>query len=198
MLHTIEKIEAYHLLPYNRLLTHGDNRRAVEGETISVAGSIELGKWGLHGSRRIVDALKNAPRSSVILCKVEIWGDVKEGGDALCGRYRKVLWMRDVCEELNEFYRWCIKRALIIEKEYYSGKPYSSSIEYSNNNIKCSDSIIQAVVRIIRDMNGIISSDDFYAENYYTENEKQEDKILNIINEHECKRKRMFIEDHFT
>jgi hypothetical protein len=79
------------------------------GEVLSVEGRIACcpspadGEAGLHGSRRIIDALSHAPGSTI--CKVEIWGDVVEEGDKLAGRHRRIVQMIDGEGLLREFAR---------------------------------------------------------------------------------------------
>jgi hypothetical protein len=86
------------------------------GQTLIVGGRIACcpstadGEAGLHGSRRIIDALSHAAGSTI--CKVEIWGDVVEESDKLAGRRRRIVQMIDGEELLREFAR---RQALSVE-----------------------------------------------------------------------------------
>ncbi len=107
---TMERIKAWHFLPMDGKTQHR-NRRLVEiGKTYSCRGNIELCVNGMHGSRRILDALQYA--SGSIVCEVDIWGDVKEQEDKLAGRHRKVLRMADISDVLHRFACQCATDAL--------------------------------------------------------------------------------------
>lgn len=77
-------------------LSHGDDRPIVVGETLSVDGEIRVCANGLHGASDIVEAFFCAcmvvnTREIKYVSWVEIWGDLIDSGDKVCGRYRKVL-----------------------------------------------------------------------------------------------------------
>ena len=86
-------------------LPHGDGRAVTEGCTLTVEGPPVLCQHGLHGSRRVYDALKYA--SGSVLWRVEIGGDVVEGNDKLCGTERKHIKRLDVTGVLGAFARRC-------------------------------------------------------------------------------------------
>ena len=88
-----KRIKAWHFLPEDGKLPHGDGRKVEVGKTYSVEGDITICKNGLHGSRRLIDALQYS--GQFLLEKVEIWGDVVEQGDKLVGRNRKCLALID-------------------------------------------------------------------------------------------------------
>ena len=94
-------MEAWHFTNKNMTLGYDDGRKIVEGETLSCEGNIVLCRNGMHGSKRIIDAVHYAP--GPILTRVEITGDVVEGNDKLAGRHRKVLWSLDATEILHRF-----------------------------------------------------------------------------------------------
>lgn len=88
-------------------LRHGDKRKIVTGETLSVPDGteIKLCLSGMHASASVTDALRHAP--GPILCRVEVWGDVQIESGKFCGRHRRVLWMIDATETLRAFARRC-------------------------------------------------------------------------------------------
>ena len=96
-----EKILAWHFLPDDGRLANRNRRKVEVGKTYSVRGPIEICSNGMHGARRIIDALHYAPGAMVE--RVEIWGDVVEQSDKLCGRYRTCLALTDATTLLHEF-----------------------------------------------------------------------------------------------
>jgi hypothetical protein len=66
----------------------------------------------MHGSVCLIDALHYA--NGPIVCRVEIEGDIIEGGDKLCGRRRTVLWWLDATRILHEFACQCADDALAL------------------------------------------------------------------------------------
>ena len=105
-------MKAWHFLSNDRRLGYGDGREVKIGETLSCTGKPESCVNGMHGSKRIIDALQYAP--GTICCRVEITGDVIIGNDKIVGRHRKVLWMVDVEETLHEFACRCAEGVLHI------------------------------------------------------------------------------------
>ena len=87
-----QSILAWHFLPAD-----GKTRYSQETVTVGCAleakGKLVLCENGLHASRTVLDALGYAP--GLIVCRVEISGDVVEGEDKLCGRHRLCLAMGD-------------------------------------------------------------------------------------------------------
>ena len=109
-----ERIQVWHFIRADRLT--GVGRLHVEvGQTLTVEGPLKLCEHGLHGSRKALDALYYAP--GPVACKDEIWGDIIEDNDKLCGRYRKCLAMIDATTVLHEFACLCAERALTRERE---------------------------------------------------------------------------------
>jgi len=96
---------AWHFLPRNRRLAYGDGRLVKEGQTLRVKGEPILCKYGMHGSRRLIDALWNAP--GLVIERVEIGANepykIVEGQDKLVGNWRKTLWWIDATMVLHEF-----------------------------------------------------------------------------------------------
>jgi len=92
---------AWHFLSEDKRLGYGDGRLVEVGATLECKGDPVLCDNGMHGSVRLIDALRYA--SGPIVGRVEIEGDVIEGDDKLCGRRRTVLWMLDATRLLHEF-----------------------------------------------------------------------------------------------
>ena len=92
---------AWHFLSGDKRLGYGDGRLVEVGATLECEGDPELCSNGMHGSARLIDALRYA--RGPIVCRVEIDGDVIEVEDKLCGRRRTVLWMLDATQILHEF-----------------------------------------------------------------------------------------------
>ena len=95
------RVRAWHFLRDDGRLGYDDGRKAVVGETLSCDGKPDLCEHGMHGSARLIDALRYAP--GPVLCRVEISGHVIEDDEKLVGRHRKCLWLRNVERELHLF-----------------------------------------------------------------------------------------------
>ncbi len=108
-------MKAWHFVANNRKLGYGDNRLVETGRTYKVKGEISLCRNGMHGSKRIIDALKYAPGS--IVCRVDITGEIVKGNDKIVGRSRKVLWMMNIENILHEFACRCAEDALALIKK---------------------------------------------------------------------------------
>ncbi len=61
---------------------------------------LDMCHWGLHASRRVVDALQYAPGWT--LCRVECRGEIQEDRDKLVCSVREILWWVDFKEVLLE------------------------------------------------------------------------------------------------
>jgi hypothetical protein len=109
-----ERIQVWHFIRADHTTSEGLLKVEV-GQTLTVEGPLELCKHGLHGSRKALDALRYAP--GPVACKDEIWGDIIEDNDKLCGRYRKCLAMIDATYILHEFACLCAERALTRRRE---------------------------------------------------------------------------------
>ena len=101
----MKPIKCWHFLQNNKRLQWGTKEVVKVGKTYTCKGNIVMCENGLHGSRKILDALSYAPGS--ICCRVEIWGEAIEGNDKLVGRNRKVLSIIDATEILRKFARMC-------------------------------------------------------------------------------------------
>jgi len=103
---------AWHFLAEDKRLGYGDGRLVEAGQTLECEGKPVLCDNGMHGSVRLIDALRYA--NGPIVCRVEIEGDVIEGKNKLCGRRRTVLWMLDATDILHEFACQCAEDALAL------------------------------------------------------------------------------------
>lgn len=74
-------------------------------------GPLEICRSGLHGSQRVLDALRYAP--GPIVRRVELIGKVIKETDKVCATERRELWRLDATEVLREFARWCAIGAVI-------------------------------------------------------------------------------------
>lgn len=81
-----------------------------DGEVLRHEGDVRMCRSGLHASRRIIDALKYAPGSTI--CRVEMRGVVDEDDDKLVARERVILWRVDGDAVLREFARTCALEVL--------------------------------------------------------------------------------------
>ena len=71
------------------------------GETYHVEPPIEICSNGLHGSRKVLDALGYSAGPVLTLC--EVWGEFNEQSDKIVAEYRRPLWGNDISHELNEW-----------------------------------------------------------------------------------------------
>ncbi len=110
----MKRVKAWHFLPDSGCLANSDGCKVQVGETYTVEGEIKLCSKGLHGSKRLIDALKYAHGN--MLEKVEIWGDLQMDGDKLVGQNRKCLALIDVTKTLHEAACYFAERALKIAK----------------------------------------------------------------------------------
>lgn len=95
-----EKILAWHFIRDDGRTAHGDI--LVEaGQTYSTDSKTILCEQGFHASERLLDALGYAP--GAMLCRVELWGDLKRGRDKIVAQNRHVQWMLDITRLLHEF-----------------------------------------------------------------------------------------------
>ena len=100
-------MKAWHFVRANKQLGYGDNRIVQVGQTYRYEGKepIELCKRGMHGSVKIMDALKYAEGN--IICRVELSGDIIHGDDKVVATERKVLAMIDGEKVLRKFACMC-------------------------------------------------------------------------------------------
>lgn len=93
----------WHFSKKDKKLGYNDGRTIEAGQTLTVDGEIELCKFGLHASPRLIDALNYAPGSYI--WKVELSGEVIHGDDKSVASERKALWGYDATEVLRAFSR---------------------------------------------------------------------------------------------
>ena len=109
-----KKIDAWHFGPDSRILAHQPDETMVitPGFIYSEdAPDILICNTGLHGSRRVYDALGYA--SGCWLSRVQMWGDIAEQSDKLASRHREVIACRDVTAELRLWGCWCVRNTPI-------------------------------------------------------------------------------------
>ncbi len=111
-----EPILAWHFLQDSRRLQYGRRIKPITvGETLTVKRKPVLCEWGLHASRRLIDALNYAPGN--VICRVLVGGTVVEGSDKIAGTTRTVVAMIDGETILREWACDCAERALNRERE---------------------------------------------------------------------------------
>ena len=93
----------------------GSHRRIQAGKTYRVRGKIVLCEYGLHASKRAIDALRYAP--GPIACRVQLSGRILRDTDKAVATQRTVLAMADATNLLHEFACWCAERALRAERK---------------------------------------------------------------------------------
>ena len=115
-------MKAYYFSCTDKKLGYDDNRVIKKGRTHKVKGPLKLCLWGLHASKRIIDALEYAP--GPYLWVVELSGDIIEGSDKVCASERTYIQGFNAEKLLKVFAR---KQTLInIEKI----KPHCSETDY--------------------------------------------------------------------
>lgn len=86
--------------------TTGEGQLPVHvGETLRVEPPLSLCERGLHASLDPLHALHYAP--GPVVCRVEVGGEIVQGGDKLCATERTVLWAYDATDVLRHFARLC-------------------------------------------------------------------------------------------
>jgi hypothetical protein len=106
---------AWHFLRDDQRLSYHPHTLVEVGQKLTVEPPLELCRWGLHASKKALDALGYAPGS--IACRVELSGEILEGEDKVCATERTVLQMIDATNVLHEFACWCAEQALLKELE---------------------------------------------------------------------------------
>ena len=109
-------ILAWHFLANDKRLRYGDGRLVKAGKTYDTTGPLVMCHNGVHGCRKILDALNYAP--GPIVCRVELSGEMftepPDNRDKVCARSRRVLWMVDATMLLHEFACRCAEDALAL------------------------------------------------------------------------------------
>ena len=90
----------WHFLRQNWETNSGSIKTKV-GDTYHVEPPIKICSYGLHGSRKVLDALGYSNGQILTLC--EVWGEFDEQSDKIVAEYRRPLWGKDISTELNEW-----------------------------------------------------------------------------------------------
>ena len=90
----------WHFLRQNWETDSGSIKTKV-GETYHVEPPIEICSHGLHGSRKVLDAIVYSCGPILTLC--EVWGEFDEQSDKVVAEFRRPLWGKDISPELNEW-----------------------------------------------------------------------------------------------
>ena len=98
-------MKAWYFNSKDRKLRYGDNRIIKAGLTHKVTRKPVLCNAGLHGSKRIIDALSYAP--GPIVWRVELGGEMAIGDDKISATERHYLWGYDATDVLRRFARKC-------------------------------------------------------------------------------------------
>lgn len=110
-----KSILAWHFLPADGKLAHGDGRKAKVNQKLSVKPPLRLCAHGLHASVNILNALQRA--SGPVLCRVRCGGELIETARELCCEHRTVIAMADATQLLHEFACDVAEAALRKERE---------------------------------------------------------------------------------
>jgi len=98
-------MKAWYFSGTDKKLRYGDNRKIRAGITHKVKCEPIICESGLHGSKRIIDALEYAPEAFV--WRVELAGDMAHSEDKTSATERKYLWGYDATNVLRKFARLC-------------------------------------------------------------------------------------------
>ena len=90
----------WHFLRQNWETNSGSIKTKV-GDTYHVEPPIKICSHGMHGSRKVLDALSHLAGPILTLC--EVWGEFAEQSDKIVAEYRRPLWGKDISTELNEW-----------------------------------------------------------------------------------------------
>jgi len=132
-------MKAWYFSGTDKKLRYGDDRIIQAGKMHTVSGTPRLCHYGLHGSKRIINALDYAP--GPYIWRVDITRSIDEGVDKLCGQRRKYLWGFDASDILFEFSR---KQALInIEKI----KPHTDKYDLIVDYLSTGNPLIRSAAR---------------------------------------------------
>lgn len=86
----------WHFLPSNLTLTNGDGRKVRVGAALKMQGSYtpQTCHHGMHAS--VLPCQAASFERGPVLSRVQVWGDIDEDSDKFAGRYRRVLWMKEI------------------------------------------------------------------------------------------------------
>ena len=90
----------WHFLRQNWETNSGSIKTKV-GDTYHVEPPIKICSRGMHGSRKVLDALGHLAGPILTLC--EVWGEFAEQSGKIVAEYRRPLWGKDISTELNEW-----------------------------------------------------------------------------------------------
>ena len=90
----------WHFLRQNWETNSGSIKTKV-GDTYHVEPPIKICSHGMHGARKVLDALGYSAGPILTLC--EVWGEFAEQSDKIVAEYRRPLWGKDISTELNEW-----------------------------------------------------------------------------------------------
>ena len=109
-----DKLLCWHFANNDLRLGYDDGREIVAGESLRVEGAPKLCEYGLHGSKRLLDALQYAPGH--MLCRVELSDGIIEDDDKAVARERKTLWIFNAENALRDFAATVAENALLAER----------------------------------------------------------------------------------
>ena len=98
-----KRIKAWYFSRGSKRLGYNDDRLIRKGRTHRIKGEPEACHQGLHGSKRIIDALQYAP--GPVIWRVELSGDMDIQDDKIAAQERKYLWGFDATHILRRFAR---------------------------------------------------------------------------------------------
>ena len=105
----------WHFLKASRRLRYPPYSEVAAGETYTAAGRLQLCRYGMHASKRPIDALRYAP--GWIVCRVRLSGELIEDTDKTVARSRTVLWIADARDTLILWACWCAEQALCRQRK---------------------------------------------------------------------------------
>jgi hypothetical protein len=106
-------MKAWHFLQDNGRLQWRCGRawKPKVGQTLKVdADKLRMCSYGLHASKKIIDALRYAPGS--LICRVELGGTIIKDDDKVCASERTIIAMADATNVLHEIACWSAEQAL--------------------------------------------------------------------------------------
>lgn len=107
-------MNGWHFLGNDKRLGYGDGRKPGKGQTLRVSTNerrLKLCEWGLHASKKPLDALCYASGSFV--ARVCLSGEILHGSNKSCATERTPLTpYKDASHIVHEFACWCAERAL--------------------------------------------------------------------------------------
>ena len=110
----IEKLDCWHFASNDLRFGYYDHREIIAGESLRVDAAPVLCEFGLHGSERLIDALKYAPGN--MLCRVTLSDGLIIGDDKAVARDRYTHWIFDAENALRDFAATVAENALLAER----------------------------------------------------------------------------------